>query len=69
LRSEIEWGRSEIARNTCFILSEICETEAGVADHMQQAESTWKEFPEVVAWMKKCKATGAPAAPIVDSLW
>jgi hypothetical protein len=36
---------------------------------MQQAESSWKEFPEVVAWMEKCKVTGAPAAPIINSLW
>ena len=55
--------------NTCFILSEIYETEAGVADHMQQAESTWQDFPDVVKWMEKCKVTGAPAAQIINSLW
>jgi hypothetical protein len=55
--------------NTCFILSEVYETEAGVADHMQQAESSWQDFPAVVKWMEKCKVTGAPAAPIINSLW
>ena len=55
--------------NTCFILSEIYETEAGVADHMQQAESSWQEFPEIVKWMEKCTVMGASAAPIINSLW
>lgn len=55
--------------NTCFILSEIYETEAGVADHLQQAESSWQEFPEVVKWMEKCTVMGASAAPIINSLW
>jgi hypothetical protein len=55
--------------NTCFILSEIYETEAGVADHMEQAESSWQDFPDVVKWMEKCTVMGAPAAPIINSLW
>ncbi len=55
--------------NTCFILSEIYETEAGVADHLQQAESSWQEFPEIVKWMEKCTVMGASAAPIINSLW
>ncbi len=55
--------------NTCFILSEIYETEAGVADHMQQAEASWPDFPAVGEWMEKCKVTGVAAAPIINSLW
>jgi hypothetical protein len=55
--------------NTCFILSEIYETDAGVTDHFQQAESSWQDFPAVVKWMEKCKVTGVPAAPIINSLW
>jgi hypothetical protein len=55
--------------NTCFILSEIYETDAGVVDHLQQAESSWQDFPAVVKWMEKCKVTGVPAAPIINSLW
>ena len=31
--------------NTCFILTEIYETEAGVADHFQQSTASWKDFP------------------------
>jgi hypothetical protein len=55
--------------NTCFILSEIYETEAGVSDHMQQAEASWQDFPAVGEWMEKCTVSGAAAAPIVNSLW
>ena len=55
--------------NTCFILSEIYETGAGVADHFQQAESSWQDFPALVTWMEKCTVTGVPVAPIINSLW
>lgn len=55
--------------NTIFVLTEVYETEAGVADHFEQAQSGWKEFPEVVAWMGKCKLTGTPAAKVINSLW
>ena len=55
--------------NTCFILSEIYETDAGVADHFQLSESSWQDFPALVKWMEKCTVTGLPAASIINSLW
>jgi len=55
--------------NICYILSEIYETEAGVTDHMQRAESSWQEFPDLVKWMEKCTVTGVPTAQIINSLW
>ncbi len=55
--------------NTCFILSEIYETDAGVADHFQQAESSWQDFPALVAWIERCSVTGVPVALIINSLW
>ena len=55
--------------NTCFNLSEIYETGAGVADHFQQAESGWSDFPALMKWLEKCTITGLPMAPIVNSLW
>ena len=30
--------------NTCYVLSEVYETEGGVADHYQQANDSWSEF-------------------------
>ena len=55
--------------NTCFVLSEIYETQAGVADHFQQAMKSWKDFPALGKWIEKCKVTAVPAAPIINSLW
>lgn len=60
---------SEPTGNTCFVLSEVYETEAGVTDHFQQAMSGWKQFPDLVKWLEKCKVAGVPAAPIIHSLW
>ena len=55
--------------NTVFVLSEIYETDAGVADHFDQAASGWQDFPALVKWLEKCKVSGVPAAPIINSLW
>ena len=55
--------------NTCFILNEIYESDAGVTDHFQQAMAKWQDFPALAAWLEKCKVTGVPAAPIFNSLW
>jgi hypothetical protein len=55
--------------NTCFVLTEIYETEAGVANHFKMAMDNWKEFPALGEWLGKCKVAGVPAAPIINSLW
>ena len=60
---------SEPTGNTVFILNEIYETPAGVADHFEQAESSWQDFPAFVDWMGKCSVTGVAIAPIINSLW
>ena len=55
--------------NTCYVLSEVYETEAGVADHYQQAQGNWSDFPALGAWLEKCQVTMVSAAPIFASLW
>ena len=55
--------------NTCFILNEIYESDAGVADHFQQAMTGWQDFPAFATWLEKCKVTAVPAAAIFNSLW
>ena len=62
-------SNSALTGNTCFILSEIYETEAGVADHFEMSESSWQDFPALIQWLEKCTVTGLPAAKIVNSLW
>ncbi|HUP20504.1 MAG TPA: hypothetical protein VM778_11180 [Gemmatimonadota bacterium] len=60
---------SEPTGNTCFILSEVYETEAGVSDHFERAVSSWDDFPALGEWLGKCQVTGVPAARISNSLW
>ena len=55
--------------NTCFVLSEIYESKAGVLDHFEQGNENWGDFPAVLKWMEKCKVTFVPAASIINSLW
>jgi len=60
---------SPLTGNTCFVLTEIYETTAGVSDHFEQAAQSWKDFPAMGAWMQKCTVTFVSAAPIVNALW
>ena len=55
--------------NTCFVLSEIYESKAGVLDHFKQGPENWGDFPAVIKWMEKCKVTFVSAASIFNSLW
>jgi hypothetical protein len=55
--------------NTIFVLDEIYQSDAGVTDHFQQASSGWKDFPALVQWRGKCKVSGIPASPVINSLW
>jgi hypothetical protein len=54
--------------NTSFILTEVYETPAGLADHWKQAQS-WEDFAAVGAWVSKVKVTTVHGSPIVHSLW
>ena len=54
--------------NSCFVLSEIYESKAGVLDHFEQTKS-WGDFPSMLKWMEKCKVTFVSAASIINSLW
>ena len=55
--------------STSFVLTEVYETEAGVADHFQKASDSWQELPALAEWLEKCEVTAVPAAPIINSLW
>lgn len=55
--------------NTCFILSEVYESESGVTEHFAQGMASWKDFPALGKWLEKCKVMGLPAARIINSLW
>jgi hypothetical protein len=55
--------------NTLFVLTEVYETEAGVADHFAQAEANWKDYAAFMAWLGKCTIHGTTGAPIFNALW
>ena len=55
--------------NTCFVLSEIYESKAGVVDHIKQANENWGDHPAFGKWLDKCKVAVVTAASIFNSLW
>lgn len=55
--------------NTVYVLAEVYESEAGVADHFEQAGSNWDDFPAFLEWLEGCRVTAVPAAEIFNSLW
>ena len=55
--------------NTCFVLTEIYESKAGVLDHFKQTHENWGDFPAFDKWLDKCKVTFVSAASIFNSLW
>ena len=55
--------------NTCFVLTEIYESRAGVLDHFEQTFGNWEDVNAMVKWMEKCKVTFVSAASIFNSLW
>lgn len=60
---------SEPTGNTIFVLSEVYQSDAGVADHFEQAAATWVDFRAMINWWEKCDTTLVPSARIVNSLW
>lgn len=59
---------SEPTANTCFVLSEVYETPAGLADHWEKAGS-WKDFNAFVAWASNAEVAALHGSPVVHSLW
>jgi len=61
---------SESTGNTCFVLTEVYETKAGVTDHLQQTVESFKPLPDFQEWVGKCKSmTMVSGAQVIHSLW
>ena len=43
--------------NTCFVLTEIYESKAGVVDHFKQGNENWGDVQAFFKWLEKCKIT------------
>jgi hypothetical protein len=55
--------------NTCFVLSEIYESRAGVLDHFKQGNENWGDVQAFFKWLEDCKVTVVLGASIINSLW
>ena len=60
---------SEPTGNTCFVLMEVYESEAGLEDHWRQGAENWKDFPTFGDWGSQCKVTTLHGSPVIHSLW
>lgn len=54
---------------TVYVLDEIYESPAGIADHWQQAMSNWEDFQNFVAWIQKGEVSAQHSGTVVNSLW
>lgn len=54
---------------TVYVVDEIYQSPAGIADHWQQAMSNWEDFPAFATWAKKCEVSAQHSGNVVNSLW
>src|SRR6476620_10000413 len=54
--------------NTCFVLTEIYESKAGVLDHFKQSHESWGDVQAFIDWLGKCKTTLVAGNTIIKSL-
>jgi hypothetical protein len=60
---------SEATGNTRYVLNEIYDSPDGIADHWQQAQASWDDFPALVELIASCSPQTLHAGEITASLW
>jgi len=55
--------------NTRYVLNEIYESPAGIADHWQQSQKSWRDFPAMAAILGSCNPQTLHGGVIAQSLW
>ncbi len=60
---------SEPTGNTIFVLNEVYEAPAGVAEHWKQAVETWQDLPAFMDWSTKVKVGTLHSGTVVQGLW
>ena len=55
--------------NTCFALTEVYQTPAGLEDHWKQGAESWPEFSDFVAWAGEVDVAVLHGSPVIHSLW
>lgn len=61
-------GTSDVG-NTVFVLSEVYETEAGVAEHWRQAIETWDDLPAFMDRSGRVRVGTLHSGEVVQGLW
>lgn len=54
--------------NTVFVLDEVYESPAGIAEHWKQAVSSWQDFGAIVEWAAKAKVSTLHGGAVIQSL-
>ncbi len=60
---------SEPTDNTCFVLTEVYESPAGLADHWKQGSEDWRDFGAFIAWASSVNGAVLHGSPVIYSLW
>lgn len=60
---------SQATGNTRYVLDEIYESPDGIADHWQQAQTSWGDFGALVEMIGSCNPQSLHAGEIAASLW
>jgi hypothetical protein len=60
---------SNVTGNTRYVLNEIYESPAGIADHWQQAQESWGDFGAIIEVISRCNPQTLHCGEIAESLW
>lgn len=60
---------SDPTGDTRYVLDEIYDSEAGIADHWAQAPTSWEDFGEFVEILSGCDPQTLHAGTVTGSLW
>ncbi len=55
--------------NTIFVIDEVYESPAGVAEHWKQATETWGDLGALVEWSGKATVATLHSGTLVQALW
>ena len=60
---------SQPTDNTCFVLTEVYETPAGLEDHWKQGSEGWEDFNAFINWASSVNVAVLHGSPVIHSLW
>ena len=55
--------------STRYVLSEVYESAAGIQEHWEQAQNSWRDFGAMTAIIGQCNAQTLHGGTILQSLW